>query len=129
MQLTFCSVACVVIYRCCDYRWEMSFFRRHLLPGIGLLLGPAIAIGSLIMHAYALTEMGLPVEVWVAIGLSIFFMSVIGILYQQHAGAGRAQMMCSMGPEHAYLTSGQLLRSKSQGCCGSRRGKSERVSV
>ena len=55
-----------------------------MLPGIGLLLGPAIAIGSLILHAYALTEIGLRVEAWVAIGLFIFFMSVIGILYRQH---------------------------------------------
>jgi hypothetical protein len=61
-----------------------SFFQRHLWTGVGLLLGPAIAIGSLILHAYALIELGLPVEIWVAIGLAIFFLSVIGILYNQH---------------------------------------------
>jgi multidrug transporter EmrE-like cation transporter len=58
----------------------MTFFQRHVLPGIGLLLGPAIALGSLILHAHALTEIGLPVEYWVAIGLGIFFLSVVGIL-------------------------------------------------
>ncbi len=63
---------------------RVSFFRRHLWAGIGLLLGPAIAIGSLVMHAYALIELGLPVEVWVAIGLTIYFLSGIGILYKQH---------------------------------------------
>ena len=60
-----------------------NFFRRHLWAGIGLLLGPAIAIGSLVLHAYALVELGLPVSVWVAIGLLIFFLSVIGIVYRQ----------------------------------------------
>jgi hypothetical protein len=58
----------------------MDFFNRHPLAGIGLLLGPTIAIGSLILHAIALKEMGLPVEIWVALGLAIFFLSVIGML-------------------------------------------------
>jgi hypothetical protein len=57
-----------------------AFFQRHIIAGIGLLVGPAIAIGSLILHAVALHEMGLPLEIWVAIGLAIFMLSVIGIL-------------------------------------------------
>jgi hypothetical protein len=45
-----------------------------------LLIGPLIAIGSLLLHAYAVKDMGVPIEVWVAIGLGIFFLGVIGIL-------------------------------------------------
>jgi hypothetical protein len=62
----------------------MSFFQRHLWTGLGLFLGPVITICSLIIHAYALIEMGFPAEVWVAFGLAIFFLSVIGVVYQQH---------------------------------------------
>ena len=59
----------------------MSFFQDHLVAGIGLLLGPLVAIIGLVLHSYALIEMGLPVEI---LGLVIFFLSVIGVLYQQH---------------------------------------------
>jgi hypothetical protein len=45
-----------------------------------LLVGPLIAIGSLLLHAYVLQEMGVPIEVWAAVGLGIFFLGVIGIL-------------------------------------------------
>ena len=59
----------------------MSFFQRHLLTGVGLLLGPLISIVGIVLHSYALIEMGLPIEI---IGLVIFFLSVVGVLYQQH---------------------------------------------
>ena len=58
----------------------MGFFKRHLWPGVCLLLGPTIVIGGLVLHAYALKDLGLPVEIWAAIGLAIFFLGVIGIL-------------------------------------------------
>jgi hypothetical protein len=57
-----------------------AFFQKHIIAGVFLFLGPVIAIGSLILHAYALHEMGLPLEVWVAIGLAIFFLGMVGIL-------------------------------------------------
>jgi hypothetical protein len=62
----------------------MDFFRRYVLAGIVLFVGPAITVGSLLLHAYTVRELGLPVEVWVAIGLAIFFLSVIGILFRWH---------------------------------------------
>jgi hypothetical protein len=40
-----------------------SFFRDNILAGIAAVLGPAITVGSLILHAYTLRDMGLPVEV------------------------------------------------------------------
>jgi hypothetical protein len=52
--------------------------------GIALLLGPVISIGSLILHAYALHDMGLPIEIWVSIGLLIFFLGVVGVLYKSN---------------------------------------------
>jgi hypothetical protein len=58
----------------------LSFFQNHVVAGIALLIGPTIAIGALILHAYALREMGLPLEVWDAIGLGIFVLGIIGIL-------------------------------------------------
>jgi hypothetical protein len=64
------------------------FLRKHIFAGIGLLVGPAIAIGSLVLHAVALAELGLQIEYWVAIGLGIFFLSVVGILMtwdQEHS--------------------------------------------
>jgi hypothetical protein len=67
----------------------LTFFQRHVLTGIGLLVGPVIAIGSLILHTIALREMGLPIEIWVAVGLGIFFLSVVGILmrWEQERGS------------------------------------------
>jgi hypothetical protein len=52
----------------------LEFFRKHIIAGIGLLVGPAIFIGSLVLHGTALHEMGLPVEIWEAIGGGIFFL-------------------------------------------------------
>jgi hypothetical protein len=59
-----------------------SFLLAHPLPGIGLVLGPLIAVGSLIMDAMHLIELGLPTPAWAAIGLGVFFLSVVGILFQ-----------------------------------------------
>ena len=58
----------------------MDLFRGHRWAGPLLLIGPLIAIGSLLLHAYAVKDTGVPIEVWVAIGLGIFFLGVIGIL-------------------------------------------------
>ena len=62
----------------------MSFFREHFWPGIGLLLGPAIFIGGLVLHALALIEIHPSIEIWEIIGAAIFFLSVIGILVKQN---------------------------------------------
>jgi hypothetical protein len=59
---------------------DVDLFRRHRWTGPLLLVGPLIAIGSLLLHAYVLKEMGVPIEVWAAVGLGIFFLGVIGIL-------------------------------------------------
>jgi hypothetical protein len=60
----------------------LTFFQDKVAAGIALLLGPVISIGSLILHAYALHDMGLPIEIWVSIGLLIFFLGVVGVLYK-----------------------------------------------
>src|SRR5262249_6375258 len=60
----------------------LAFFQKQIIGGIGIFVGSAITLGSLILHAYALHEMGLPIEIWVAIGLGIFILSVVGILYK-----------------------------------------------
>ena len=62
------------------------FLRTHPLPGTGLLLGPVITVGGLVMDALHLYELGLPASAWAAIGAAVFFFSVIGILYQWHKG-------------------------------------------
>ena len=62
------------------------FFRNYIYAGIALVLGAVISAGSLLLHGYALHEMGLPVDAWVAIGLFILFSGVIGVLYQALAG-------------------------------------------
>jgi hypothetical protein len=67
-----------------------SFLRINVFSGIALVLGPTIFIGSLILHAYALHDMGLPIEAWVAIGLAIFAFGIIGILYQSQGQIGAA---------------------------------------
>lgn len=85
---------------------RQSFLRKHLWAGIGLILGPAITIGSLILHAYALIEMGLPIDIWVAIGLAIFFLSTIGILYGQHQHANNGQIL-----HHAPVLTTEIAKS------------------
>jgi hypothetical protein len=60
----------------------LPFLKKHIVGGIGIFVGSAISVGSLVLHAYALHEMGLPLEIWVAIGLGIFILSVVGILYK-----------------------------------------------
>jgi hypothetical protein len=75
----------------------IEFFKKHIVGGIGIVLGSAVTIGSLVLHAYELHEMGLPIEIWVAIGLGIFILSVVGILYKwwdenQRVPAGHRQV-------------------------------------
>jgi hypothetical protein len=74
----------------------LAFFKKHIVGGIGIFVGSAISIGSLVLHVYALHEMGLPIEIWVAVGLGIFILSVVGILYKwwdenQRIPAGQGQ--------------------------------------
>jgi hypothetical protein len=60
--------------------------------------GAFINVGSRINDAYSLINAGLPVQIWEAVGASIFFISVIFLLYRwdrdrptlQDAAAGRA---------------------------------------
>jgi hypothetical protein len=64
----------------------LKFFQDKVLAGIALFLGPGVFAGSLILHAYALHDMGLPIEIWVAIGLLIFSFGVVGVLYKSLSG-------------------------------------------
>jgi hypothetical protein len=57
----------------------LSFFQNHILTGIGLLVGPVIAIGGLILHAHDLVTL-VPSIYLAVFGLLLFFLSVIGIL-------------------------------------------------
>jgi hypothetical protein len=58
------------------------FLRENVWAGAAVVLGPLVAAGSLLLHAFALHEMGLPIEAWAAIGLVIFFVGVVSILYR-----------------------------------------------
>jgi hypothetical protein len=59
----------------------LRFLLAHPVPAVLAVLG-VISIGSLVMDAHHVMELGLPVQDWVAIGLLMFFSSIIGILYQ-----------------------------------------------
>jgi hypothetical protein len=59
-----------------------SFLRENVIAGIALFVGPLVFVGSLVLHAYAIHDMGLPLEIWVAIGLAIFSVGTVGILYR-----------------------------------------------
>jgi hypothetical protein len=74
---------------------------RYLYTGVFLLLGPAIAIGGIILHIYSLIEMGISVWTWVAIGLGIFFLSVIGILIKWDQEHHRRQAQSSNAASEA----------------------------
>jgi tetratricopeptide (TPR) repeat protein len=60
--------------------WE--FLRKHPLPGIGLVLGAFCTVGAYVMDALHLIELGPPAQIWQGIGAAVFFLSVMGILYQ-----------------------------------------------
>jgi hypothetical protein len=58
-----------------------GFFRDNIVAGVAAVLGPVVFVGSLVLHTYELGDMGLPVEIWAALGGAIFFLGVLGILY------------------------------------------------
>jgi hypothetical protein len=62
----------------------MDFIRHNLLSAIGFFLSPLVVVGDLIVSALHLYEMGIPAGIWAAIGVVIFALSVIGVLYRQH---------------------------------------------
>jgi hypothetical protein len=73
----------------------MDFIRHNLLSAIGLFLSPLVVVGDLIVSALHLFEMGLPAGIWAAIGVVIFALSVIGVLYRQHLDM--RELMASRG--------------------------------
>jgi hypothetical protein len=63
--------------------WNFGrFLLSNPIPGIGLVLGPLISIGALVIDAQHLIDLKLPIGEWEAIGGTVFFLSVIGILYR-----------------------------------------------
>ncbi len=49
----------------------------------GLVIGPIWTVGSIVMDAWGVFSLGLPLKIQVAIGLGIFFASVIGLVVGQ----------------------------------------------
>jgi hypothetical protein len=72
----------------------MTSLRDHPIAGAGLLLGPAISIGGLVVHLFAPHQMRLPLEVWEIVGFGIFFGSAIRLL----SGGARSKSIWSDQP-------------------------------
>jgi len=59
-----------------------SFLKNNVLTSILFVCGGALALASRVNDAYSLINAGLPNGAWEAIGLAIFFFTVIAILYR-----------------------------------------------
>jgi hypothetical protein len=59
-----------------------KFLREHVVAGLGLIVGPFITIGATLNDIYTVVNLGLPPQVWQAIGAFVFFAAVILLLYR-----------------------------------------------
>ena len=60
--------------------WQ--FLRTHPFPGIGLALSALGTVGVYFMDGLHLIELKPAAQIWEGLGAAVFFVSVLGILYQ-----------------------------------------------
>lgn len=61
-----------------------AFLKEHPIVAPVAALGGVLAVFGTINDAYSLVEAGLPNQVWVAIGLIVFFVSTAAIVIRHH---------------------------------------------
>lgn len=80
-----------------------AFFRRHVLQSAVIVAAAVIAIYGPIADAYQLWTAGLPWQVWMAVGMAIFFAVVVVILAS--VSGGEVSAATDSTPDHVVLAS------------------------
>ena len=62
----------------------IGFLRSHVIAAFMLVGGPLVAIVATLNDAYTILTLGLPTQVWQALGAALFFAAVIILLYRFH---------------------------------------------
>lgn len=76
-----------------------DFLKEHPIVAPVAVLGGVLAVFGTINDAYSLVEVGLPNQVWTAIGLTVFFVSTAAIVVRLHSEIQRTLAVADGGKE------------------------------